>query len=182
MKDKSAKRMRLILGSLCFIVSACLVTTLVQGQNSDTDTTEPKRPFDSKGDVSIDFFRSMYETRFTRLDTDADGSLSKEEYLFLSRYPRTDKAGSRAGGGDTKEDSDLDGLPPQVRATLRSDEIEFEILDEDGDGRISKEEMMAPVALLASRDVNNDGKLDRKELIAMYKRKPGKGAELGRKK
>ena len=174
--------MRLTLGTLCFIASACLVTTLVQGQISGTNTTEPKRAIDSNGDVSISFFRSMYETRFIRLDTDADGSLSKEEYLFLSRYPRTDQAGSPTGGGSTEVVSDSDGLPPQVRSLLKTDEIEFEIFDEDGDGRISEEEMMAPVALLTSRDVNNDGKLDRKELIAMYKRKPSKGAELRRKK
>ena len=69
----------------------------------------------------------------------------------------------------------MDGLPPLIKTLLDTDKFEFDMLDQNMDERISEEEMMAPVAFLTSRDVNNDGKLDRIELAVLFKRKSFKG-------
>lgn len=171
LKYETAERSRLTFGSLCFVASACLATFLTQAQIPETDTTEPRRAIDSNGNISLAFFRSMYETRFNRLDTDADGFVSREEYLFLIRYPRTEQAESSKVKANAEGDSDLEGLPPQIKTLLSIDKIEFDFFDQDKDDRLSKAEMMAPVDYLSSSDIDQNGSISKQEAMAMFKLK-----------
>lgn len=182
MKDRSVGRFRLTLGSFGFVVSACLVTTLTQGQIPDTDTTEHKRAVDSNGDLSLVHFRAKYETRFNRLDTDADGFVSKAEYLFLSRYPRSRTLASSDVDAKAEEHANAEGLPPQIRTQLEIAETEFGIFDENKDDQLSRAEMMALVDRMTLLDENKDDKLDRREMVAIFKLKPDQSESQQRKK
>ena len=73
-----------------------------------------------------------------------------------------------------EQNTDLDTLPPQIRTQLEIDQIEFVMLDENKDDRLSKTEMMAPVDSAVLLDANKDGKLNRREMVAVFKPKPGR--------
>ena len=164
------------------IATACVMAAMVQGQIPDTDTPEPRSAIDSNGDVSLEFFHSMYEKRFNRLDTDGDGFVTKSEYLFLSRYPQSGTPESSGVDKDVEEQTDVDDLPPEISTQLETAKIEFEIFDQNKDDRVSKAEMMAPIEQASVFDANKDGKLDHREMEEIFKLRPDQSAALQRKK
>ncbi len=182
LEDKLAKGVSLTRRSTCFVALACFITALTQAQDPNAETPEPRRAIDSNGDVSLAFFHSMYETRFNRLDTDGDGFVSKSEYLFLSRYPQSGTVESSDVDKDVEEQTKVDDLPPQIKSQLETAKIEFEIFDQNNDDRVSKAEMMAPIEQASLFDANKDGKLDQREMEAIFKLRPDQSAALQRKK
>ena len=182
LEDKLAKGVSLTRRSTCFVALACFITALTQAQDLNADTPEPSRAIDSNGDVSLAFFHSMYETRFNRLDTDGDGSVSKSEYLFLSRFPQSGTLESSDVDKDVEEEPNVDDLPPEISTQLETAKIEFEIFDQNKDDLVSKSEMMAPIEQASLFDANKDGKLDQREMEAIFRLRPDQSAALQRKK
>ena len=164
------------------IATACVLAAMVQGQTLNADATELRRAIDLNGNISLAFFHSMYETRFNRLDTDGDGFVSKSEYLFLSRYPQSGTDESSDVDKDVEEQTDVDGLPAEIRTQLEIAKTEFDIFDENKDDRLSKAEMMALVDRMTLLDENKDDKLDQREMEAIFKLIPDQSAGLQRKK
>lgn len=129
------------------VLTALSAGTAYAATQSDTAAAKPTRAsLDANGDGSIDRAEAAksprLQERFDTIDTNKDGTLSKEE---MPR--RGDRDGRRHGGrGDGP------------RAAMAK-------LDADKDGRVSRAESAAGEGRLASRfdemDVNKDGFLDR---------------------
>ena len=96
--------------------------------------------------------RALVETEmFALLDADKDGAISDTEYAAANRRENKQLARKRAM---------------------------FKILDTNADGGLAQEEMPDPEKRLRALDINNDGLLDRSEMVKMMKQfKQRKAAE-----
>lgn len=87
--------------------------------------------------------RALVETEmFALLDADKDGAISDTEYAAANRRENKQLARKRAM---------------------------FKILDTNADGGLAQEEMPDPEKRLRALDINNDGLLDRSEMVKMMK-------------
>ena len=96
---------------------------------------------------------------FDRIDADGDRFISIAEYrdLQIARWPRIDR---NADGYLT-----LDDFPRFAAGRARRLLAEIADLDADGDGRISRDEFIhGPAPLFRRADQNADGSLTRAEL------------------
>ncbi len=98
------------------------------------------------------------EALFSRLDADADGSISREEFDSAA-------ARRREGRGARRKDA-ADGASRVEAAKARF----FSRLDQNEDGVLTATEFNAPVDRLREFDANGDGVLDREERKAARRR------------
>jgi Ca2+-binding EF-hand superfamily protein len=129
------------------------------------------------GELSREEASRMPDERFTKLDTDGNGSLSEAE-LAAGKRGHSDPAAraERQAKRFAKLDADGDGsLSPDE--TRRMPEAVFRKLDTNSDGVLGAEEFSAagskrhakrrPGKMLEKTDTNNDGKVDVQEAQAM---------------
>ena len=104
------------------------------------------------GPISIEEAEARAAERFSRIDADGDGTLSRDE-LFSEerRQERTDERRQR----------------------------KFERLDADGDGAVSAEEYGKRMERLLALDSDEDGQVTREELRAAKHRKTTKRQQGG---
>ena len=171
------RRMRWAAGA-----SLLLGSSLVWGQDD-----QPRRPMGPQGragrmdparmlaqfDQNKDGFLDASECppplreRFERLDANGDAKLGLEE---LARA--ADGLGARRRPADGAPNNTSGG--PDALTDGAAEDSVFRLLDADGDGALSKEELENAVRLL-KRDTNQNGLLDRSELTAPSSagRRPG---------
>ena len=159
----------MVLKKFCFLAFILCLAELSHGQDHETPFYKLEVWKDLDVGDTISTFRSMYETRFNRLDIDEDGYLSKNEYLFLSRIPRNDLGTSVDNGEDKAKSSETDGLPSSGEEPTNAAEIEFRIFDADNDERISREEILASLDHIYVFDSNNDGKIEQSEFEEFFR-------------
>ena len=149
--------------------STCLFAALVQAQSPGSPPTPPPPSIDRIAVISVESMRSTLETRFNRVDTNGDGSLSKEEYLFLSRYPKINQTRAEQDEESEGDRREQDGPLPHIRRLLSIAQLEFDILDTDKDETISAAERKAFIDVLSTLDSNDDGNIEPDELQDMFK-------------
>ncbi|MCI0684959.1 MAG: hypothetical protein L0Y71_22920 [Gemmataceae bacterium] len=153
------------------------LVTLVQAQVPDKGPPKKKLPpfiadllkkspdeflkqFDKNKDALLqkDELPPFLQKAFAKVDRNADGALDRAEVTQLLQIARQFVPGpfGPKGGGP--------GGPP-----------DFDALDKNADGRLTKDELKGTpwLARLADIDTNKDGRLDRRELEA-YLRKTDK--------
>lgn len=176
---KSSKATRLTRKTFSFVGLACFVIASGQAQQLEVQTDESESLNDVRVEISIERLLSVYRVRFERLDIDRDGFVSKAEYLFLNQYPKSEQMNSGEDDLNTDLDSETDGLPSYIGMLLETAKLEFAILDQNKDDRISWTEMKAPVGTASAVDVNGDGKVDRSELASFLKLRTDQGKAPG---
>lgn len=148
---------------------------------SDKDkpgTTPPAKPKDGPGPDAIvsqilqrmdknkdgKISKSEAEGRiadtFDRLDTNKDGFLDRTELLAMARLMAA-RPGPGPGGR----------MPPfGSPGGLRPDPLDFDALDKNADGRLTREELKGTrfADLFSAFDTNKDGKIDPKEWAAYH--------------
>lgn len=149
--------------------STCLFPALAQAQSPGSPPTPPPPSIDRIAVISVESMRSSLETRFNRVDTNGDGSLSKEEYLFLSRYPKLNQTRAEQDEESESEEREQGGPLPYIRLLLTTAQLEFDILDTDKDETISAAERKAYIDILSTLDSNDDGNIEPDELRDMFK-------------
>lgn len=105
---------------------------------------------DSNGRVTIEEMRSFAATRFTNLDSDRNGLLSRAEFdagraalAAAAAANGTDApSGGRAGRAFGRLDADSNGSLSQTEYLARTDRV-FPRADRDSDGALSQEEWTA---------------------------------------
>ena len=140
-----------------------------------------------KGDrfpIDLNELQAEAEQRFADADTDADGSLSTQEFaavdarkMFAGQRDRRGERGrgprDRADRGEQFKVADVNGdgqlseqeyedMPEAVRAN-RQQRL-FARLDANGDGMLAPDELPSQVERLRRLDSNGDGKIDRDEM------------------
>jgi Ca2+-binding EF-hand superfamily protein len=115
---------------------------------------------------------------FTRLDTNKDGVLTKDELQAIEKDPRQAKGAERIAASFDKLDRDKDGMVTQeemrearttrMAAFKEQAATRFREADKNSDGMLSKEETQAGMPRLAERfdklDQNKDGQLSPEEM------------------
>ena len=104
------------------------------------------------GPISIEEAEARAAERFSRIDADGDGTLTREE--LFSEERRQERIGERR-------------------------QREFERLDADGDGTVSAEEYGKRMERLLALDSDQDGQVTREELRAAKHRKKTKRQQDG---
>jgi Ca2+-binding EF-hand superfamily protein len=126
------------------------------------------------GKVTRDEFAKLTQL-FDALDTDHDGFLTSEELGRFNQAMNPNRqgqgqAGGRPGGGDRGPGGDRPNRP----------QMNFDDLDKDKDGKISKSEWQGPPQFFDRMDANHDGFIDKQEWEAWRSRAAGGGAGPGR--
>ena len=104
------------------------------------------------GPISIEEAEARAAERFSRIDADGDGTLTREE--LFSEERRQERVGERR-------------------------QRKFERLDADGDGTVSAEEYGKRMERLLALDSDQDGQVTREELRAAKHRKKSKRQQDG---
>src|SRR5262249_931455 len=123
---------------------------------------------DKDGKISRAEAKGPLEKMFDQLDTNKDGFLDKTEVRrALARFGH--KLPLDAGKGQALQKA----IPSQPKIP------DFDSLDLDADGRLSEDEVRkSPYAdRFSEMDANKDGKVDRKEFEAFFKKEAAKKAK-----
>ena len=121
---------------------ALLLTGAVQAQQPAA-----RRGADVNGDsrISLTEMQAKAEERFTRMDANRDGQLTREERQAARQQMRSDRQqgkGQRLDQMFARRDADGDGFLGQAELGRRWGE-RFEEVDADRDGRLSRAELQA---------------------------------------
>jgi Ca2+-binding EF-hand superfamily protein len=116
---------------------------------------------DKDGKISRKEARGRVARMFNQLDTNKDGFVDKQELRQLAQRILANRGAGGGGGGR--------------RALPQSDRPDFDALDLNADGRLTRAELKGTpfAAVFDQIDTNKDGKIDRKEFEA-YLKKIGK--------
>ncbi|SOB87757.1 EF hand [Sphingomonas guangdongensis] len=150
------------------LAAAVAIGTIVGGVAATAQQTSPRVRADANGDgaVSRAEFVARAEARFARIDTDRNGSLSRDE----RRAGRPDR-GRRMAGALQRLDSDGDGKLSRAEFATGA-ERRWQRMgarpDTAAPDRASFDQRTA--ARFSRLDRNNDGFLERAELAAMRNR------------
>jgi Ca2+-binding EF-hand superfamily protein len=154
-----------------------------QGDNASPQRTVEMilKRFDTNHDgrISKDEARGPLAKNFDRIDVNKDGYLDRQELLRIA--PLFQKAMSNAQGpAKGKPGASSPGARPAVRPVLP----DFDALDNNADGRLSRDELKGtPLADDFDKiDTNKDGKIDRKEFEAYFQKEAEKQAAAADKK
>jgi len=165
----------------------------------------PARPVFLRLSVKVDGapvsqFREKFCTRwFTQFDADKNGSLSEEEAAKIPPRPGTDGAPAETKHWKSLDVDPADGkatlqefrafadafLGPLVAAELRKPKADdaaglFQLLDLDGDGSLTQEELGKSRAALARLDADDDETISVREIqTAMANRAASDGGSAG---
>jgi Ca2+-binding EF-hand superfamily protein len=129
----------------------------------------------SDGKLAHDELPARMQQSFARMDANSDGSVDKEEFTRAVQVMRERNAPSRAPGAP--------GPYPRPEHVVGA--MVLKALDADGNGEISASEIADSAKVLAKFDKNEDGKLDREELMQQVpadmrpRPAPGGGAPSG---
>jgi collagen type III alpha len=143
-----------------FLIVSAGVLVLTSQLLAQEERPRPQNPpdldrlferFDKNNDGFLDKDEApeRIKERFDQLDENKDGKLSRDEVRKMLERMAANRPGAQPASGPA---------PSSVPEPL------FRALDTDGDGRLSKDELLAAVKLLEKLDRNRDGFVDRTEL------------------
>ena len=129
------------------------------------------------GRISKEEARGPLAKNFDKIDTNKDGYLDRKELLRIAPMLQKFLAG-RPGGQPANGKTDS-----QARQSVRPAIPDFDALDSDADGRLSRKELEGtPFAeAFDEMDTNKDGKIDRKEFEAYLQKEANKKAAADKK-
>ena len=136
---------------LFFIAFGLLTFNCSYAQTSDKKELSVEEVFKTRdknedGKLSKDELIGFVSNDFTKLDTDKDGFISKNELAKSSKFDKKNKRSN-----DRKERPSIEGLLAEM--------------DTNKDGKLSKDEVKGPLADDFSKiDSNKDGFLSKEEL------------------
>jgi Ca2+-binding EF-hand superfamily protein len=116
------------------------------------------------GKISRSEAQGQLAQNFDRFDTNKDGFLDRAELLAVARRMAAGPAGARPGSG------------PGAGAEPVRNAVDFDALDKNADGRLTREELRGTPYFdkFDEIDTNKDGKIDPREFAA-YLKKQSKG-------
>jgi Ca2+-binding EF-hand superfamily protein len=117
---------------------------------------------DKDGKISRSEAKGAIAENFDRIDTNKDGFLDRKE-LLVAAQRRLASMGTNPGPRN----------PPTPPGGFQSDPLDFDALDKNADGRLTREELKGTrfYDLFDAIDKNHDGKIDPKEWEAYHKSK-----------
>lgn len=126
------------------------------------------------GKISRDEAKGNIKAAFDQLDTNKDGFLDRKELRQAATRFLANRRNPQAPGRSN---------PPR-RPELRVEEPDFDALDLNADGRLTRAELQGtPYAdKFDAMDTNKDGKIDRKEFAAYFRREAEKKQQAEKKK
>lgn len=145
---------------------------------------EPGRLFErldtnKDGKVTVDEapepFRERIEALIRHADKDGDGAVTLEEFREAGP-PNRKRPGAPGKGDDQPDQPAKDADKPAGDAAIRARRPDgiFLVLDADGDGQLSSEELNGAGDALRKLDADGDGKIGRAEVVKLQpKRKKG---------
>jgi Ca2+-binding EF-hand superfamily protein len=118
------------------------------------------------GKISREEAKGMIAENFDRIDTNKDGFLDRQELLVVARRRLANMGQNPAPGG----------RPNALPGGAPADPLDFDALDKNADGRLTREELKGTrfYDLFDEIDSNHDGKIDPKEWEAYHKLKKQK--------
>ncbi len=137
--------------------------------------------FDANNDgtVTLDEFNESAKQRFTRIDSDGNASLTKEEFRAYIKSRRAERKQRRFAKIDTDNDGQL-SKDEFIAFKMKKAERKFTRMDSDGDGVISAEEHVACKGgkhgkrkrrggkIFQHMDANDDGNISQEESYAAW--------------
>jgi Ca2+-binding EF-hand superfamily protein len=115
---------------------------------------------DGDGFISGAEHGSFATDAFMRMDSDADGRLTREEFMAVHMGP-----GPRSGGEQSRM------LDMRDRVDARKSQ-RFAEMDSDGDGAVSRDQFLENAASnFAAQDINKDGKVSMPEFREWHRRR-----------
>jgi Ca2+-binding EF-hand superfamily protein len=112
------------------------------------------------GKISRDEAKDRVKENFDAIDTNKDGYLDRTELLAMARRmaPMMPPPGGRPGG------------PFGGPGPARPDPLDFDALDKNADGRLTRDELKGTrwLDVFDKIDTNHDGKIDPKEWAAYH--------------
>jgi Ca2+-binding EF-hand superfamily protein len=122
---------------------------------------------DGSGEITVEDFATLRDTRFGELDTDGDGMVSQAEYIAHAEAQATERAAERFAQLDADEDGVLSRDAIEARTRGGNGERMISRLDEDNSGGISAEEFEAAKDRMSKRrdrgDRDGRGRGDRRD-------------------
>lgn len=128
---------------------------------------------DKSGDVTKDEFRAAAEARFTAMDKDGDGFITKEEMAAAHTEMRTRFEARRGDPAERFAAMDADG-DGKVTLEEMKQAAEKRMAERGKEGGLSERHAAGMAKFFEKADANNDGVLTLEEMQAVKKKHDGK--------